>query len=438
MSEDKTADAAPEDSLSKEFDDIVAHADDTSEEDGAVEVPVRRDSDAAEPEEEPDAKEVTGPEETPAPEPADKPAAETAPAPVPTPAPAKPAAPHGSGAAMVLQWLSYAFWGWFAVALSWLAGVTVAYFVTGNSSDVTASLAYPLASVIVMFVVALLADVFYAKREPAHKTGGPNAIMLVHVVLFVLIAVAAAVTAVFSLISMLLSTDPTSGTDGQVIACWTSLVAMLAFGMVALRAVLGGKKTVVRRIHWIMMGAFALGFIALSIAGPAMGAQATKDDRLIEEGLPALSQSVREYVGDKGELPATLKDAQDASTGSTSAAADLLVSRNLVRYTPNVKAATKSSSYGGVSYSDYDYVTTTYYYRLCVTYKHAKKSGGTYYDSSAEVASGRYTSYLSIYGHDKGEVCYNLSAIDSYNTIYPIDDAEGSTSANGSTGTTKQ
>lgn len=404
---DDTTDAAQDDGLSKEFDDIVASADD-----GAVEVPVRHDTTPAEPI-------------------------------VPTPplAPTEPAVAspdkqkqHGAGGIMVLQWLSYAFWGWFGVAFAWLTGVVVAYFVTGNSTDVVTSLSYPLASVIVMGVLAAVTDIIYARREPAQKIGGANAIMLVHVVLFVLIAVAAVITAVFACISMLLNTDPSAGTDAQVIVIWTSVSTILVFGLTAVRALFGGKKPLFRRIHWIAMGVGAVAVIVLSFVGPVAGVQSTKDDRIIEEGLPTVSTAIRTYVVDNGTLPTTLSQLKKDDAVDSSAAMDQLIDRNMVRYTPNVKPATSndySELYGYNSYKP----GKTYYYRLCVTYAHIKKSSGLYTSDTTSTASGGYESYLYVYTHGKGEKCYDMEA-PTNGVVYPMDDTvSGATSTSSSTTT---
>ncbi|MEO5949205.1 MAG: hypothetical protein ABIP74_02280, partial [Candidatus Saccharimonas sp.] len=205
MPEEQASANAPEDVLSKEFDEIVAKTEEveSTQDEGAVVVDVRRDSTPEMPSLPPEPTAST-------PEPAAVQPVAVAPT-VPATTPVAPA--RSTGGTMVLQWLSYAFWGWFGISMSWLSVVTLGYFITGNTSNVTSALAYPLASVIVMFLLAVAADFVYARREPAHKAGGANAIMLVHVVLFVLIAVGAAVTALFALISMMLSTDPSRGVD---------------------------------------------------------------------------------------------------------------------------------------------------------------------------------------------------------------------------------
>jgi hypothetical protein len=399
------------DDMSKEFDEIVAHTEQTVG-DEAVTVPVRHDK----------------PTETPKNEISKKNTSSSV--------RAVPEAPHhGSGGLMVLQWLSYAFWGWLGVALTWLTTAVAVYFVTGNSDDIPGLLAYPLAAVIVMALIAVPTDLIYARREPAHKTGGQNAIMLIHTVLFVLIAVGAAVTAVFSWISMLLNTDPSEGVDGQIIALWACLAACLLFGTLAVRVLFGGKRSLLRRLYWIVAGAATLGLIITSIAGPVAGSQATKDDRVIEQGLPYVAQMINSYADEKDKLPTSLREAQESDTSSAAenAAVKDLIARGLVRYTPNTKDATK---YGDddVSYSSYYSYDTTYYYRLCVTYRNIKKSSGSYVGANSAASSSNYRTYVSIDGHAKGEVCYNLET-SGYNTIYDLYNTGTSSDSSSGTGT---
>ena len=402
-------DTSPDDAMSKEFDEIVAHTEETGDHD-AVAVPVRHDK--------------------PTKEPTDQPSKVTSPSVQATPeAPAR----HGSGGLMVLQWLSYAFWGWLGVALTWLTGAVAVYFVTGNSDDIPGLLAYPLAAVIVLVLIAVPTDLIYARREPAQKTGGQNAIMLIHTVLFVLIAVGAAVTAVFAWISMILNTDPSGGVDGQVVALWTCLTTCVVFGALAARVLFGGKRTLLRRLFWIVAGAATLGLIATSIAGPVAGSQATKDDRVIEQGLPYVAQMISSYADEKDKLPTSLREAQESDTSSLAdnAAVEELISRGLVRYTPNTKEPTTYDE--DVMYSSYYSYDTTYYYRLCVTYRNVKKASGSYKSTDSAASSSGYQSYVSISGHAKGEVCYNLKT-DGYSNIYNLYDVGTSGDTTTSTG----
>lgn len=344
-----------------------------------------------------------------------------------------------SGGMLVLQWLVYAFWFWYGVSATWLAGVVVTYLVAkGNSTDWSGMLAYPLASVIIMLAIAFVADWFYSRREPAKKTGGANIIMLLHVVPFVLIAIGSLIVIVFSLISMMLNSDPVNSSNGPLQAMLTSAVTVVLFAALALRAFYGGAKPMMRKLAWGIFGLTALVFIIAAIAGPAMEAARTKQDRLIESALPSLSSDIRNYTSKNDKLPEKLSDVTYKASNSSSAV-QKLINEGLVTYKPNTLPAKDGNSYDpGDDYmgsgkatpatSSYpSYSGKRYYYQLCTTYKQEKKNQYNYTDkqdsytvgSSAGVSADyRYEYVSSISSHPAGEVCYNLYATGKYKSSY--------------------
>lgn len=365
--------------------------------------------------------------------------------PPPQPAPQKA---QNSGGVLVLQWLTYAFWFWFSVSASWLAGVVINFFVSGGTSSYEwgSVLAYPLASVIIMLIIALVTDFFYAKHEPEKKTGGANVIMLLHVVPFVLMAIGALVTIVFAFIGMLLNSDPIASTDGPLQVMLVSLVVVVLLGLAAARAFFGSKPRV-RLIARIGMIVIALGFIIAGIAGPAVEAVRTKDDRLIERALPSLSSDIREYVQDNNKLPATLSDVTHNSSYSADAV-QLVIDSGLVKYKANTLPAADGNSYNPGDALDYASGSKSgvsldsplrsisganrFYYQLCTTYKTEKKDRYNYSerntytkgDSVGVAANYRYDYVTSISSHPAGSVCYNLYADSGYGSIMPMDATE--------------
>lgn len=350
---------------------------------------------------------------------------------------------YGSGGVMVLQWLTYAFWFWCAVSVSWLASVVTEYFIRvghGNSGydNWSSALAYPLASVVIMFVIALVTDLLYTKHEPAKKTGGANVTMLLHVVPFVLIGIAAIVAVVFALINMMLNSNPLVSADGPLQIMLVAIVVAVLVGLAAVRAFFGHEKKV-RIIVWICFGVMALGFMAAGIAGPAANAMRTKDDRLVEQALPNLVNDIRDYTSQNDKLPASLSDVSHGAYsdgGMVQAALD----KKLITYKPNTIKASDSRSYpdddsstSGVSL--YDFYNNSskerFYYQLCATYTNEKKSRYNYqYDSSSEgvtytngTSAGVVSDYRSAYmasvvSHPAGTVCYNLYAEGKYKDDY--------------------
>lgn len=362
-----------------------------------------------------------------------------------SPAPLSPAvspvvAPNTSGA-LVLQWLSYAFWFWFSVSMSWLAAVVINYYIAGNPDyNWSDMLAYPLASVIIMLIIALVTDMFYAKHEPVKKAGGANVIMLLHVVPFILIGIGALVTIVFSLIRMLLNSDPAATYDGPIKVMIVAAIVVVLFGLAAVRALYGGSKTKLRLAAWGVFTLFAVGFIIAGIAGPAAESLRTKEDRLIEQALPSLSSDIREYTVTNSKLPASLTDVTyDGSSIGDSV--QKLIDSKLVTYKANTIPSSTGNSYSpeypldkdvsvqgsvgsSVLYPDSN-TAKRFYYQLCTTYKYEKKDRYNYTQDSSNDAytvgpgvgassNYRYSYVTSISQHPAGEVCYNLYADGAY------------------------
>ncbi len=343
---------------------------------------------------------------------------------------------NNSGGVLVLQWLTYAFWFWFSVSTVWLAGVVINFFVAGTTGYLGWGdlLAYPLASVVITLMIALVADFFYAKHEPAKKIGGANVIMLLHVVPFVLLAIGGLVTIVFALINMLLNSDPIASTDGPLQVMLVSIVAVILLGLAAVRAFFGSKSRI-RLIAKLAFVIVAAGFIIAGIAGPAVEAVRTKDDRLIEQALPSLSSDIRDYVSEHDKLPATLSDVTYDESSYSADAVQKLIDSKLVTYKANT-LPTNNTSYdpsdirtqvcvdsptAGVCSPDSgsdSSSTQRFYYQLCTTYKTDKKDRYNYTerntftkgDSVGTTANYRYDSVTDISSHPSGNVCYNLYA----------------------------
>lgn len=342
----------------------------------------------------------------------------------PHPAPTK----EHNGGLLVLQWLTYAFWFFFGVSLCILAGVVINYFVADHQSIVWADkLAYPLASVIVMLGISLVADWFYTKHEPLRKTGASNVIMLLHAVPLVLVAIGSLVTMVFALFTMMLNADPVTGIDGPIQVFLVSMIAAVVFGLAAYRIVFGGRRRLARKIPWVVFVVLSLAAIVAAFVGPVAESNRTKQDRLIEQALPTLSGDIRNYYTQNKKLPATLQDVTHEADSSAQAVQRLIDSK-LVTYKPNSLPASGGNVLtpgddDKVSYTSQLDTSKKSYYQLCTTYQTEKKSeynyettrGASYTSGlSAGVASDyRYDYMPTIGAHPAGDVCYNLYVAES-------------------------
>lgn len=335
---------------------------------------------------------------------------------------------------LVLQWLAYAFWGWFSIAMGWLAAVVFTYTVTKDAGvDWATILAYPLAAVIILFVFALITDALYARREPMKKSGAAKVIMLLHVVPFVLVSIGALITAVFCLISMILNNNSPEVGDSSLIVLYTALVTVTLFVMLAARVLFGCACKLVRIVLWAVTGIGLLVFLIIALTGPAAEAQRTRDDRLIESALPSLTADIRDYAQQKDALPAKLTDVTHDTT-DTSAQVQRMINQNLVTYKPNslpsdmgntMMPNSQTSTRESYEYTD-GASSKKFYYQLCVDYKAEKKSKYNYTsgrksmstDGSVGVAAD-YSEYVdSITSHAKGNVCYNLYATGKNTSLY--------------------
>lgn len=350
----------------------------------------------------------------------------------PVPIPTQTPEPHtNSGGVLVLQWLTYAFWLWFGVSVSILAGVVLAYVADSGESDSYytpnwgEALAYPLAAVLIMTIIAFVTDMLYSKHEPAKKTGAAKVIMLLHVVPFVLIAIGALITLVFIAMRLLMDTDSLTGLE-VLQRLLTPLVVAVLMALAAVRAFFG-TNVKIRQLTWLGFGLITLGFMATGIFGPVMTTLVTKNDRLVEETLPTLAREISSYASDENKLPETLKDLKHEG-GSNAENIQRLIDKDLVTYKPGAGDPEKSTTYPGGT-QDSQYIDSSrrevFYYQLCATYAREKgiKKEQNYTDNrSSSSGSGngmsmddyRYSYSSRIQRHPAGEMCYDLYATGEY------------------------
>lgn len=295
---------------------------------------------------------------------------------------------------IVLQWLTYAFWGWTVFATSVLAASVIAYFILPSGNNDFS--AYATAAVLVLLPIAVICDIFYSKKEPEHKTGAASIIMIIHAVLFALFGIAALVAIVFSVVQLLISSSNITGTQ---IALYSEIVVVALYGMAFLRTLLPVKLVKFRRIFPIFMVIVAGIISVFSIIGPIANAQLTRDDKLIDNNLSYIQSGIEGYVNSQNKLPDTLGNLDLSQTSD----AKKLVDNKLVKYTPNSKPTVITPSTLKPSAS-----TATYFYELCVDYKAAVKDNRLSYTPTASDSDG-YNSYVSTFNHPAGNYCYKIS-----------------------------
>lgn len=286
---------------------------------------------------------------------------------------------------LVLQWLTYAFWGWLILGVIWLVWINLANTISDTPMDEVVP--YAMAAALVLLPLAFVVDLFYRKREPAKKHGVASVLMVIHAVVFALFGIGALVIAVFLGLNLLIGSN-LGDTDGQVVALLTLLSATVLYGLAFLRTLNPFKTQKVARIYGYGMLGLTLILLGLALAGPVMTSVSMRDDRRIDSHLPEVNRAINDYVRDNKQLPDSL-----ANLDYSDEEASKLVNDGLVEYKKE-----------GAHLSSSSLSMTQYRYQLCVDYE--KESGQSYgYDTTTDDG---YSSYLSTYQHDAGQVCYKL------------------------------
>lgn len=293
---------------------------------------------------------------------------------------------------IILQWLSYAFWGWLILGLIWLVGIIAVNAIMGEAVENVVP--YAMAATIVLLPIAFVTDLFYRKHEPAKKTGAATVIMVIHVVLYALLGIGTLIAMVFTLLSMVIGSSDSQ--DSQIVALWVLGAATVFYALTFLRVLNPFKSKRFAMIFSFGMLVVTLGLLVWGVVGPVVTTVSLKDDRRIESHLSDVNDAVNSYISQNQKLPDSLSDVRIASgDGKT------LVDDGLVRYEKVGIVKSEISQNGQDEYR----------YKLCVTYDHADDSLSDSYrqsrDKYSDYSDG-YNYYVETYGHPAGNVCYKL------------------------------
>jgi hypothetical protein len=300
-----------------------------------------------------------------------------------------------SAGIIVLQWLTYAFWGWLLIGVSVLIFSTIGFFITKNETEFTA---YGLAATLVLLCIASITDYFYSKIEPKTKNGAAVIVMVIHAVIFALFCIGYVITGVLAIVNGLLD----DFNEGNRILIFSSFLIAPVYFLVFLRTLLPKKITNLQFLHRILLIVICLILTVLTISGPVYHRYKTKNDRLIEANILDVTISISSIAASSGKLPDDLNVvAQNNSEGVTD-----LINSGLLQYQPNTKKP------GIGKYNNYDENTNLYaYYTLCATFTAEKNTFRSPYDrySSSEADEDGYR--ISDYDfsvHDAGKQCYKI------------------------------
>lgn len=317
---------------------------------------------------------------------------------------------------IILQWLTYAFWGWTAIAAAYLAAVIASYSLdTIWVTDSIEPIAYGIAATLILLPFSVVCDWLYSKREEAVKHGIASVVLIIHTVLYSLVAIGALIATAFSIVGLLLSTGDNTTSIVSIVVSVTLVILFTELIVRMLRPLLFKKSRFVFRLFMTLLIVAGLVWGAV---GPVRQAIITKDDRAVRDGITNLSYAITQYVSTNDKLP---EDAKAAATDSAylgfiypSVSSDSLVNlidRKLITYTPNTKPVKEEDSSDATI--DYKASTRTYYYELCGVFAHDLKERSWYspvYSGATRDSEG-YSMYIDeASAITAGTKCYKLSA----------------------------
>lgn len=309
----------------------------------------------------------------------------------------QPAHHHTGAGIIVLAWLTYTFWGWLIMGVIWLAYIVYANAMTDQY--VEDMVPYAIASSVVLLPIVLICDRFYRRFDTVKKSGGLAIVVIIHAVIFALLAITLLISTVFT--GVKISLDSPARFEISLAGLLTTLTgAILCIGAF-FKTLNPFKNPKIPKISNLSMLVVTLLFLVLAIAGPAVKSFDARSDRIIERGLQPINDAIGTYTRANKKLPGSLSDIKVQNEDS-----QYLLDKNLVEYKID-----ESISADSLLASE-----SELRYQLCVEYKQAKNNSDTYEDYAPEPSGeNSYDTYISTYRHGAGRQCYKLREI-VYNT----------------------
>lgn len=311
-----------------------------------------------------------------------------------------------SAGLVILQWLTYAFWGWALLALVWLVYIVLTTFV--EHQDMEEMVPYAIAASLVLLPIAFICDFFYGRRETQKKTGAAMVVMVIHAVIFALCGIGILIATVFLVVNLMMQSH--DDTTSQLVWIATLSISAVTYALTFLRTLNPSRRVPIGRIYPFIMLVIVSTFIVLGFVGPVAQARLAKDDKAIVASLSDIHNKVSDATETNKQLPVSLGDLK-----LTKEERDL-VDRKLIVYKPEQVEVKQSSGYtdsdtaAGVSLRQSESTERVYKYQLCTTYKTAKGDENLGIEPYRSSRNDGYESYLSVYFHPVGNVCYKLIA----------------------------
>lgn len=297
---------------------------------------------------------------------------------------------------IILQWLTYAFWGWTLLAFVWLTFIVFASSMT--PMDLSGMVPYAIAASLVLLPIAVLCDIFYLRKEPAKKHGAAMVVMVIHAVIFALFGIGILITGVVTLVNMAIESPSDSST--QIAWISTAFLSAAVYALTFLRTLNPFSSNVVAKWFWVVIAIVMTGFVIASFIGPVAQVRVIHEDQKIEQAIEGINYKIQSAAEKDGELPGALGELElDDETAA-------YVRKGTITYAP--EAVTQLFYQGTQDLQKLGQAQPKkLHYQLCATYQRQS----AYYSAkyAAETAKDEeYSSYLSVDSHPAGKTCYKL------------------------------
>lgn len=311
-------------------------------------------------------------------------------------------APHSSPGIIILQWLTYAFWGWTLLAFVWLSFIVFTSFM--SPVDITGMVPYAIAATLVLLPIAMVCDIFYLRKEPAKKQGAAMIVMVIHAVIFALVGIGILISGVVTIINLAIEVPIDSSTHIAWIS--TAFASAIVYALAFLRTLNPFSKNIVAKWFWLVMMLVMIGFAIASFIGPVSQVRLVREDEKIEKSIDHIYSQIKDVAEKDGEVPRSLDELQ------LNDEAKKHVRANIITYSPEEVVVPQTFTFGqGQSAQQQEQwqklsqnKPKLLRYQLCATYQRQS----AYYSANYTAATEDYSSYLTTSPHAAGKVCYKI------------------------------
>jgi len=182
--------------------------------------------------------------------------------------------PHTSRAStLIIQWLTYAFWGWTVLTLSALTTSVFQRLVAGQA--IGNFNYYVIAALFVLLPISFICDTVYSKNEPDKKVGPSSLVMVIHAIIFALFTIGALLFAAWSVVSLATNSSDRSSAVAELIS---ALIISVLYAATFMRTLNPSHIRWIPKVYRLTMLGVIILFVIVGFAKPTFNSKAAADN----------------------------------------------------------------------------------------------------------------------------------------------------------------